>query len=154
MEVQIKEDLLPILFYQESTPYGDSSESRSLVLLFYNISTGFVVPSFYNDIMAKMNWSKVQTQNRLMKESSRVATLIDGRHADNRTKQKRKYGWWTQYGEEWWVAIDSEYTIGPERLVDVRKANGTIVQYILGDIPERTIEYDGGSYGLFKVKKP
>lgn len=42
MEVQIKEDLLPILFYQESTPYGDSSESRSLVLLFYNISTGFV----------------------------------------------------------------------------------------------------------------
>lgn len=101
-----------------------------------------------------MNWSKVQTQNRLMKESSRVATLIDGRHADNRTKQKRKYGWWTQYGEEWWVAIDSEYTIGPERLVDVRKANGTIVQYILGDIPERTIEYDGGSYGLFKVKKP
>lgn len=103
--------------------------------------------------MAKMNYERLRTENRSNLLEHQTRNYLAERKAKNRAAKRNRYGWWMKFNNEWYVAVDSNYKIGPERIVQVKKAAGPVVDYFLGDVAVKTIEYDNGSYSLFKVKK-
>lgn len=107
----------------------------------------------YDCGMAKMNWERVKTESRNLRADTQTRNYLNAKKSANRAARKKLYGWWMKFNNEWFVALDSAYQIGPERIAQVKKSSGEIVDYVVGDAPERTIEYDGGAYSLFKVKR-
>lgn len=103
--------------------------------------------------MAKMNWDRVRSESRSDYADRQTRNYLNKTKSQNRTAIRRLYGWWTKFNDQWYVALDSTYQIGPERIAQVKKASGQVVDYIVGDAPEKTIDYQDGSYSLYKVKR-
>lgn len=103
--------------------------------------------------MAKMNWERVRTESRTSYADTMTRNYLNKKKSAHRAAKKKRYGWWMKLNDVWYVAIDSEYKIGPERIAQVKKASGQITEYVLGDTPEKVIEYAGGQYSCFKVTK-
>lgn len=71
-------------------------------------SNVFVVHVLYTRRMAKMNWERVRTENRSALADHQTRNYLNQRKSQNRAAMRRKYGWWTKYGDDWFVAVDSE----------------------------------------------
>lgn len=100
-----------------------------------------------------MNWDKIKRENQSFKLLESDRNKQKQYEAEQRIKEKTSYGWWTQYRNEWYIAIDSRYKIGPERIVQVKKKSGEIISYQISDSPFEIIDYSGGFCSLFKGKK-
>ena len=79
----------------------------------------FVVPSFYNDGMAKLNWEK----------ANRKPVQRDGAYSvrDNIRPRTRKEatGKFSKFKDEWVVSIVDGHSIPHDKIVSVVKSDGT-----------------------------
>jgi len=103
--------------------------------------------------MSKMNWDRVRSESRSALADSQTRNYMNSKKSAQRKAKRKLYGWWTKMGDKWYVALDADYKIGPERIAQVKKSSGQVVDYIVGDSPEKVIDYEGGSYSLYKVRK-
>jgi hypothetical protein len=102
---------------------------------------------------AKLNYERTRRQHNRFENDRKLRSVGDILKAQNRTAKKRAYCWWTQSSDGWVVAVDGEYTIGPERIITVKKANGQKQEYMLIGSAISKVEYEGGHYETYKVKK-